>query len=311
MIIVGAAGHQGIEYFQLLRNTVSIRGLVDTNYEAMCQIYQKESIPLYHTVEEALDLCSFHSAIVCIPHCYHFSATIPLIKQGKLVIKEKPLALSMQEVHEYRKQDLNRVFTLVQRPFHDMFTTIKNNLQILGKIYDFNYRYYLRVPEKTSGWRGQFTLAGGGVVIDMGYHIFDIILSLFGKPLEVDGALSYCYDPSGDSQLEDSATVTFKYPQNQLHGSVRLNRHADSKVENLEIFGSNGIMTMDLMDGVIKVNNRKGERILEEKVHDPLHKQKMFDFYLKNSTSFQFANSHLAHHANIVELIETLYRRIR
>jgi predicted dehydrogenase len=309
MIIVGAAGHQGFEYFQLLKDSHPIVALIDTNYESLLEIYEKHSIPCFHTIEEALEKCNFSTAIICIPHTYHFSATIPLLKANKMVIKEKPLALSVDEVNKYKQFPQRSIFTIVQRPFHALFSYIEQNLYRLGKIYDFNYQYYLKIPERTSGWRNEFSISGGGVIIDMGYHILDIIIRLFGKPQKIMGTISYCYDYSGGSNLEDAASITCQYSNYQLQGNIRLNRHAEEKKEYFEIFGSNGILTMN--NGLVVIKGREGNEIEKSAIADPMNKKKMFETYFENRSNSFFAKKHLDHHATIVDLIETIYKRIR
>ncbi|MGD2168870.1 MAG: Gfo/Idh/MocA family oxidoreductase [Chlamydiota bacterium] len=309
IIIIGAAGRQGKEYFHLLSKLYKISGLVDTNYKALKEAYNQSSIPLFHTVEEAIEQCSFTTAVICIPHSYHFSATLPLINANKTVIKEKPLALTQVEVNRYKEQEKNHIFTIVQRPFHEAFFFVQKNLYRLGKIYDFHYQYYLGISERTKGWRSDFSLSGGGVIIDMGYHILDVIINFFGQPEEISGALSYCYDYSGRSHLEDAATITCRYSNNQLHGSIRLNRYAESKREYFEVLGSNGRLTMQ--NGFIEIKDRKGNLLEQIEISDPLNKQKMFDFYFEQSSCPFFSEQHLNHHAVIVALIEQLYKRIR
>lgn len=309
IILIGAAGSQGREYYNLLHSSYQITGVVDTNYQKLHSIYKESSMPLFHTTQEALEMGDFDIAVVCIPHSDHFSVTRPLLEAGKLVIKEKPLALAMHEVEYYKKQEQNRLFTIVQREFHEIFDYLQKNLYLLGKVYDFSYQYYLSIPQKTSGWRTNFHYSGGGVLIDMGYHVIDVIVRLFGYPSKVTGAISYCYDYSGLSMLEDAASLTFSYPNHQLQGSIRLNRYYSKKKEKLEIIGSNGSLIMN--DKTVNFYDRKGKVKETLKLEDKACRKKMFQTYLEKSQIKHVADAHLDRHANIVKIISDFYQNIR
>ena len=143
----------------------------------------------------------------------------------------------------------------------------------------------------------------------MGYHILDIMIRLFGMPESVSGALSYCYDYSGNSHLEDAASIILKYPNNQLHGVIHLNRHDTQKKERLEIIGSNGVLIMD--NKSLQFKDRSGQILTENLIQDDQCKLKMFNHYIRNADSAHFSSHHFNHHANIVQLIEKLYQKIR
>ncbi len=310
IVIVGAAGHQGQEYYDILKKDYKLSGLVDINEPALNALYGKGDIPLFGSIGEAFSKCQFDVALICVPHAHHYAVTLPLAAAGKMIIKEKPLALSSQETQIYKKVQKKGIFTIVQREFHALFNYIAKQLSNLGKIYDFHYQYWLNLPSETSGWRGNFAYSAGGVIIDMGYHIFDVVLRLFGQPERVSGALSYCYDQTGTSHLEDAAALTFAYPNKQLCGTIHLNRYAVEKRETLEVFGSEGMLLMD--KSAVTIKNRRGEtvsrKVIEEK---SATKERMFHFFLHKAHSKHFSSNHLNHHVRIVSLIEHLYETLR
>ena len=43
-------------------------------------------------------------------------------------------------------------------------------------------KYTLFVDNLHEGWRGQRDSAGGGCIIDMGYHMIDMVIWYFGLP---------------------------------------------------------------------------------------------------------------------------------
>jgi predicted dehydrogenase len=309
LIIIGACGHQGNEYYNLLKNKYNISAVVDTNFKTLNERYP--NIKKFATVNDAIKEIDFDAAIIAIPHIYHTSVSIPLILNNKKIIKEKPLTINLAEYEKLKINDFSNTHLsiIVQRNFNDVFSDALENLIHLGKIYNFKYEYYLSLNKNTKGWRANFDIARGGVVLDMGYHIIDIILKFFGSPQDFYGAISYCYDYSGYSLLEDSATLSFKYNNNQLHGSVHLNRHYYCKKEEFTIIGSNGILILNPTS--YKIYDRNGNIIKEYEKQFLNDKQQMFDFYLNPNISSTFLKNHIKHHKNIVEIIDNIYKQSR
>jgi predicted dehydrogenase len=299
--------HQGNEYYNLLKNKYNICAVVDTNFKTLNERYP--DIKKFATVNDVIKEIDFDAAIIAIPHIYHTSVTIPLILSNKKIIKEKPIAINLIELEKFKLDDLTDLSIIVQRNFNDVFSKALENLIYLGKIYNFKYEYYLSLDKTTNGWRANFDIARGGVVLDMGYHIIDIILKFFGFPQDYYGVISYCYDYSGYSLLEDSATISFKYNNNQLHGSIHLNRHFYCKKEELTVIGSNGILILNPTS--YKIYDRNGNIIQEYEKQLSADKLKMFDFYLNPNISNAFLKNHINHHKKIITIIDDIYKQSR
>ena len=305
--LVGAAGQQGQEYYKLLENSY-INAVVDSDFSKLSSLYsnEKHKLKLFSNIEEAVKNADFNVAIVCLPHFSHADVTLCLLKHNKIIIKEKPLALSLADVKKYSNERLSPIFTVVQRQFNPVFTNAKKDLCILDKIYSYTYEYSLNLSEISTGWRSSFECAGGGVLIDMGYHALDIILSFFGKPEKTIAGFSYCYDEMKKARLEDSACLLLQHKQGHLQGLLNLNRHHSQKKEELEIVGQNGIMIITPKS--YKIVNRKNQLVKEFILEDNANiKSTMFQTYFQQCGNQEFVKDHFEHHSNIVEVIENSY----
>ncbi|MFH0898766.1 MAG: Gfo/Idh/MocA family oxidoreductase, partial [bacterium] len=81
ILLVGASGQQGQEYYQLLKDEFHISAVVDSNFEELNSLYKKEkNLSLYSDTAVALEHEDFQVAIVCVPHDTHFSVTMSLLK---------------------------------------------------------------------------------------------------------------------------------------------------------------------------------------------------------------------------------------
>lgn len=305
LIIVGAAGNQGFEYYNLLNDKLNIVALVDNNISHINDLYKNVHINKYKCVEDVN--IDFDIAIVCVPHSEHFKITKFLLEKGKTVIKEKPFAISLQEANMY-ENDIS-LFTIVQRQFNPMFTVGKEKLKELGHIYSYNYTYNLPLSEITKGWRADFSVCYGGVLLDMGYHVLDILLSYFGKPLKVESFQSYCYKEMEKQNLEDSISLMMLH-DNGIQGTVTINRHSTHKKEKFEILGTNGCMIIEPKQ--LTMYDRKGNLLYSDDLNSSVNpKLEMFLEYIKNIGNKDYLKNHISHHKDMVDIINKIYYKAR
>ena len=98
IILIGAAGHQGREYFQLLKNIYNFKALIDNDFGSLKKLYDSNKYLLLKDINELSKNIDFDIVIICLPHYLHKSITLPLISSKKTIIKEKPLAINFFEV---------------------------------------------------------------------------------------------------------------------------------------------------------------------------------------------------------------------
>ncbi|MBP6977668.1 MAG: Gfo/Idh/MocA family oxidoreductase [Bacteroidales bacterium] len=138
-------------------------------------------------LEDALTDRDIHLVCVCTPNGLHFEQAKMALEAGKHVILEKPMTPTVREA-----QDLASVAQKVKRhlfPFQNRrwdgdFLTVRQILsqQLLGKILDFESRFDRYNPAiSRAAWRYVITTAGG-TLYDLGTHLIDQALLLFGKP---------------------------------------------------------------------------------------------------------------------------------
>lgn len=314
ILLVGAAGHQGQEYFKILSKKHEIVALADENINSLNSLYSNSDISLFANTSDAIASgVDFNEAIVCVPHYLHKKIALQLLNAGKTVIKEKPLAIQSSEIDEYKSVMINsknsRLMTIVQRNFSYPFVNASKDIKLLGRIYSYEYLYNLNVPVQTSGWRASFDKSFGGVLIDMGYHILDIIISYFDKPISTFASASYCYDDMRNEQLEDSIHVILNH-RNEISGAISLNRHTSKKEEVFRILGSNGTMEIT-PNGYIILDRQNNEILKVGYVNNSTQvKLDMFDTYLNKQNDDAFLQSHFNHHCNVVDTIERIYANI-
>ena len=178
------------------------------------------------------------------------------------------------------------------------------------KPYAFHYRYFLNKTEITSGWRSEKEKAIGGVGLDMGYHVVDVINAYFGMPDKINAQFAFCFDKMAKESLEDYLSFQVSYEEKNIVGQVSLARHNFYKEECLEVLGSSG--SLKLTPTSLEVFDFKGNRVQEEKILSTGNNvvTDLLNDFLNNINNRNYVNNHMAHHFNNVRFMESLYKQM-
>jgi predicted dehydrogenase len=124
---------------------------------------------------------------ICIPNNLHYSQAIECLNAGKHVVIEKPFTTTSAEADELIKlseSTRRMLFVYHNRRWDGDFLTIKQILagKYLGEIKEFEAHFDRFRPEfNASNWKDE-NLAGAGILYDLGSHLIDQAMQLFGKP---------------------------------------------------------------------------------------------------------------------------------
>ncbi|VFA98136.1 Glucose--fructose oxidoreductase precursor [Nocardia cyriacigeorgica] len=191
---------------------------------------------------EQLDL-----VVVCVPHSIGCRVIEAAAEHRVHVLKEKPFATSLAEARELarlcEKSGIELMVTL-QRRFNPIYMSFPQLADQIGTPFVIDARYTLHIADPSEGWRGDIATAGGGCVIDMGYHFIDLVLWYFGLPDLITADLSAVARPDREYDAEDTALVHFSYDSG-LYGSILMSRFIGPKTEDLRLIGSKGIVHLE------------------------------------------------------------------
>jgi len=217
---------------------------------------------------------SIPAVVVALPNCLHSSIAVQALEAGKDVLLEKPMATSIEECDAILAA-MEDAPGLVQLGFvcRHAATTLSAMGAIesgrLGRIYRADATMYRRrgIPG-LGGWFTTRSMSGGGVLIDLGPHLVDLLLHLCGRPRvqSVDCSITshFGHPPSGyrftdmwagppvmdgPFDVEDGATALLR-----CEGSLDMTlnmcwaSHLPEKVlpDGVTLFGENGAMHFDI-----------------------------------------------------------------
>jgi len=171
-------------------------------------------ITTYRSVDAMLADTSLAMIVVTTPNDSHFQYAKQAIEAGKHVVVDKPMCVTSAEIAELMKLAAKRGVMLA--PFHSRrfdgdFMTVRKLLQDgqLGRLVYFESTMDRWRPAPTARMPWKNDPAQGGLLLDLGTHLADQPLALFGKPEAVDAEIRRERDGEG---ANDSFTVRLRYP---------------------------------------------------------------------------------------------------
>ncbi|MEE3609343.1 Gfo/Idh/MocA family oxidoreductase [Avibacterium paragallinarum] len=156
--------------------------------------------------------------IITTPNLTHYEMAKKAILAGKHVIVEKPLAIYAKQAEELdllAKQHNVMLSVYQNRRWDNGALTVKKLLKhkMLGDIvrYEMRYERFSQKPN-SKAWKetGEF---GTGLVYDLGVHLIDHCVDLFGIPTALYADMTA---QRPDAKSEDNFDITFYYPDKKV-----------------------------------------------------------------------------------------------
>lgn len=182
---------------------------------------------------------------ICTPSGQHAAQAMAAAQAGKHVLVEKPMALSLagaETMIERCAQAGVKLGVVLQRRMEPVFHRVRAAVQggdlgdlTLGVVtmpYHRPQAYYDQAE-----WRGTWALDGGGVLMNQGIHIVDLLIWLMGNPTEVK---AYGGTLKHQIEVEDILAATLRFANGGLATLTATTTAAPGFPHRLELYGSNG-----------------------------------------------------------------------
>ena len=145
---------------------------------------------LYRSLEELLADSDIDLVVITTPNDTHFTYAMQALEAGKHVVLEKPFANSSAEAMalvQAAQQSKGVLSVYHNRRYVSDFLTIEQIVaqHLLGQVHEYECHFDRYRPEaKPQAWREE-PLPGSGILYDLGSHLIDQALYLFGLPKSV------------------------------------------------------------------------------------------------------------------------------
>jgi scyllo-inositol 2-dehydrogenase (NADP+) len=201
------------------------------------------------TLDELLSDKTLRLCVVATPNESHFALTKACLEAGRDVVVDKPFAPTMGECTELVRlaARLGRLITVYHdRRYDGDFHTVRKLVSsgTLGRVAEFESRFdRFRLEAKANAWRERADQPGAGVLFDLGPHLIDQALMLFGEPQTL-WASAFCQRET--SQVDDAFDVCLEYPR--LRAMLRARIVAFAPGPHFVIHGTKGSFVKFGMD---------------------------------------------------------------
>lgn len=183
------------------------------------------NVRVARTLDELLSDKAIQLCVVATPNDSHFELARLCLMAGRDVVVDKPFAPTLREAEQLVSlaKERGRLITVYQeRRWDGDFHSVKNIVDSgrLGKVVEYECRYDRFRPEpKANAWRERADQPGAGVLFDLGPHVIDQALVLFGEPSAIT-ATAFCQRET--SKVDDSFDVCLEYPGLRATGRARI-----------------------------------------------------------------------------------------
>lgn len=233
----------------------------------------------FQRLEDALADSAIDAVYLATPIFLHAEQTLAVLKAGKHVLCEKPLGLTYlqaQRAAAFKAPQGKTAAVAYYRRFYPKYQQAQNMLSsgAFGQVVMVRLAYHTwcNIPASDPKyWRMIKEKSGGGVISDMGCHMFDVMIGLLGLPESVFARVETM---SFDYAVEDSAAMVMKYRNGPLV-TASFNWNSKTWTQEFEIIGTEAKIRWHPYDSA-KVTRTVGREVQEldlpnhENVHYPL-----------------------------------------
>ena len=276
--LIGAGGIAGAHTAGYRRNpdTVVFAAIADPVREnAERRRHDDDTVVIYDDYRTMIAEAQLDAVDICLPHHLHADAIIAAAEAGLHVLCEKPLCLTVEEAAAITEVAARTGVTIMCAHNQLFFPTVAEAKRMLdsrmfGRVYEVRTTdsFYNDFTPESMGWRAHTATAGGGELIDTGYHPLYLLQHLAGAtPVEVTAMLTK--HRLTFMEGEDSAQVLVRY-DNGVVGHVTTSWAYDAApgTEKFSVVAEKGSLTSDGVTLTYRLRGAEPVTLEFEPVHD-------------------------------------------
>jgi predicted dehydrogenase len=195
--------------------------------------------------DEILEHRDVDIVCICTPSGLHAAQTIAAARAGKHVLVEKPMALRLADADAMIaacKDSGVGLGVVFQRRSDPTFMRVRKAIEegdlgelTLGVVtvpYHRAQEYY-----GETGWRGTRALDGGGVLMNQGIHLIDLLVWYMGDPIQ---ASVHAATLGRDIEVEDTAVAALRFANGAMATVAATTTATPGFPHRIEVYGTRG-----------------------------------------------------------------------
>ncbi len=246
-------GKMGLLHAAILNSieNVKVNSVADSE-KLIIKFIEKNSldIKVFDDYKKLLENSEIDFVFIATPVNSHIEIATNCINRNLPFFVEKPLSKTAKEcevlIRLLRDKPVVNMIGYCLR-YSDTFSKAKEllNDDILGEIKDVKCSVYQTLEaSRRSGWRFKKDVSGGGILIDLGAHLIDLLLWYFGKIKTISGKT----ESQKTENVEDYVNASFEF-----ENGINCSFEASWNVDNYR-----------LPETTIQVNGTKGQLKVNE-----------------------------------------------
>ncbi|MEJ5993560.1 Gfo/Idh/MocA family oxidoreductase [Pedobacter sp. Du54] len=189
-----------------------LRGITERNTKIAATHYP--SIISYNSIDELIADDEIDLVIINTPNFTHFDYAKQALNAGKHILVEKPFTATTgqaKELFALAKSVGKKALVYQNRRYDSGFNAVKNviNGGQLGRLVEVHFRYDRYRNEISPKFFKEEPYEASGLLYDLGPHLLDQAISLFGKPDKFHKTLA---KHRVNTQVDDYFTIHLSYP---------------------------------------------------------------------------------------------------
>ena len=276
MIVAGAGGrgYGFVDYARKHPDELKIVGVAEPRQFYRERVVNEHGIPAEHVFTDWKDMAKLAKFADCVAICtqdpMHADPAIAFAAKGYHMLLEKPIAISLAEgkaIADAAKKYGTRVMVGFSHRFNAYAQSAKAALDkgLIGKPYMIRVRFAHTGPfpgwAKTD-WFYNPKLSGGGAMLDMAIHGFDLVQYYLGP---VTAVMAKAATLRKKIKVDDNNVTLLEFGNKAL-GYVETGWTSPSGYCGVEIMGDNGCIYVDYNSKVtMVVGARTADGKFEEK----------------------------------------------
>ena len=263
--VVGKTRHQSIES----NTSFQVTSISESNKDACRNI--PSGFNIFKDYKSLISDADIDIIFISLPNQFAAEATYLSLQKGLHVFCEKPPARTHAELLAVKAEFLKAPHLKLMYGFNHRFHSSVEEAKLiidansLGDVINMKgvYGKSQMISFNQTDWRTSREAAGGGILLDQGIHMLDLIRYLSGE--NFSQIFSFIDNAFWNFDVEDNAYVLMKSPKGvvaQLHSSATQWRH----VFNLEITLEKGSL---ILGGLLTGSKSYGDETLTVITSDP------------------------------------------
>ena len=203
-----------------------LRTIVQRSGDEAARAYPEQTtgVTVVRSVAAALEDPAIAMVVVATPNDTHASLAMEALRAGKYVVVDKPFAATSLEARELAETARSKGSVLA--PFHNRrwdgdFLTVKQLVsdEVLGRLVAVRSHFDRFRPSPRAGTWKETGSDANGMLFDLGPHLVDQALALFGTPKTITASVRREREASA---IEDAFDIVLEFERVQVSLSASM-----------------------------------------------------------------------------------------